>query len=163
MSLVTKDGFLTPDLFHIVATYAEGKEKLYVNGREHPDGLDLTADAMIGFGYAATKNPIAQVAYSFFYFYPVSFVLSTFLLTQGKSIHASLLLSVAIGTSLLSMAEILQAFAFGRGIDVPLIGYGVIVGLVGAGSGVVFTEARETIPPTQAFRCMKPESSEPTP
>jgi VanZ family protein len=140
VSLLTKDGFLTPGLFHLVATYVEGRERLYVNGRQHPDELDLTTDAIIGFGFAATKNPIAQMAYSFFYFYPLSFLLSAFLSIQGKGLRAALLLPVAVATSLLSTAEILQALAFGRALDLPLMGYGAAVGMVGAGSGAVFTK-----------------------
>jgi hypothetical protein len=47
------------------------------------------------------------------------------------------LVSAAVGAGLLAITEIFQAFAFGRAVDYPLMGYGVIIvaiaSLVGGG------------------------------
>ncbi len=137
MNLKTQDGFLTLETFHIVATYKEGIERLYVNGREHAESLDLaTTDLIIGF--AARKTPIAQLAYSFFYFFPVSFFFASIFSSRSRSFMTTLFLPVMIGLSLLSIAEIFQAFVFHRAIDLPLISYGILIGVVGAFGGTVF-------------------------
>ena len=46
-----------------------------IDGREHPDKVDLKkADITVAFN--TNKNPVAQIAYSLFYFFPVSFFFS---------------------------------------------------------------------------------------
>jgi VanZ like family/Concanavalin A-like lectin/glucanases superfamily len=133
--LQTSNGFLTLGVYHVVVTYVQGIERVYVNGRQQPDILDVTKDVIIGFG---TRNtPLAQRAYSFFFFFPVSLFCSMFLSSGGSPLHARVLISAAAGAGLLAIAEIFQAFAFDRAIDVPLMGYGVIIAatasLIGAG------------------------------
>ncbi len=53
-----------------------------------------------------------------------------------------LLVSTAIGASLLSVTESFQAFVFDRAIELSLIGYGIVIGTVGALRGIAFTRGR---------------------
>jgi hypothetical protein len=123
-------------------------EKLYVDGREHPENVDLKkADIIIAFG--SKKNPLAQMAYSFCYFFPVSFFLSWVLSKKSASCSMTLLLPTIIVVSLLSMAEAFQAYIFGRPIDLILLSCGAVVGMVGALCGASF--AKETPAPQPEF------------
>ena len=135
-SLQTRTGFLRFGISHVVATYARGVERIYANGAKQSDLLDVTKDVIIGFG--TRKTPIAQIAYSFFFFFPVSLFFSLFLSSRGV-FNSSLLLPVALGTGLLAITEIFQAFAFNRDVDFPLMGYGVIIATIGSLMGPVFS------------------------
>jgi hypothetical protein len=140
VNLKTRNGFLTPQPFHLIATYKGGVEKLFVNGREHPDKVDLKkANIIVAFG--TKNNPVAQMAYSFFYFFPVSFFWSWVLSSKSAS-SIRLVLPAMIAVGLLSMAEGFQAYAFARPVNLFLLSYGVIVGTIGALCGASF--AKET-------------------
>jgi hypothetical protein len=117
---------------HVVATYKSGLEKLYVNGRQQADGLDLTRDGLIGFG--TRRTPISAAAYSFFYFFPVSFLCATFLSGHLK-VSIALLSSVAVGAGLSAVAEVFQTFAFSRNPDIWVSFFGIVMPAVGALSG----------------------------
>jgi hypothetical protein len=135
--LKTSNGFLTLGLFHVVVTYAQGLERVYVNGRQQPDVLDVTKDVNIGFG---TRNTaLAQIAYTFFFFFPVSLFFSMFLSLRGSTLYARVLITVAIGAGLLAITEIFQAFAFDRAVDFRLMGYGVILAAIASliGTGLL--------------------------
>jgi glycopeptide antibiotics resistance protein len=134
--LQTSNGFLTLGLFHVVVTYAQGIERVYVNGRQQPDILDVTREVIIGFG--TRKTPIAQIAYSFFFFFPVSLFFSRFLSSRGTALKTTLLMPVALGAGLLSITEVFEAFAFDRAVDYPLMGYGVIIAAIASLVGIGF-------------------------
>jgi hypothetical protein len=144
VNLRTRDGFLTHEQFHLVATYRDGVEKLYVDGREHSDRVDLTkADVMVAFG--TKKSPLSQLAYSLFYFFPVSFFCSRALRARSVNYSITVLLAVTIAATLLGLAEYVQAHIFARPFDLHLLGYGVLVGMVGAGCGGFFAKAEPGI------------------
>jgi len=136
-NLKTNNAFLTTEaIFHLVATYADGVARLYVNGSEYKTHFNLAQDAIVGF--YATKRPIAQMAYTFFYFFPVSFFLSAYFSTWSRANVTTWFLPFAIAVGLLSLTEIAQAFVFDRAIDLPLLGYGVLTSIVGVFSGKAF-------------------------
>jgi hypothetical protein len=144
VNLRTRDGFLAREQFHLIATYKNGVEKLYVDGREHPDRVDLTkADIMVAFG--TKKSPLSQLAYSLFYFFPVSFFYSRALRARSVNYSITVLLAVTIAVTLLGLAEYFQAHALARPFDLHLLGYGVLVGIVGAGCGAFFAKAEPRI------------------
>jgi VanZ family protein len=134
--LRTRDRFLDSELFHIVATYKDGVERLYVDGIEHSDRLNLTRDVIIGFG--VKKTSVAQIAYISFYFFPVSLFLAAFFSRRVRGFVSTFLAPVGVGTGLLATTEIFQSFALNRAIDVPLMGYGVIIATIGSLIGVGF-------------------------
>jgi hypothetical protein len=139
VNLRTRDGFLTDKQFHLVATYKDGIERLYVDGHEHPDNVDLTkSDVMVAFG--AKKNPLAKVAYSLFYFFPMSFFGSWLLRARSSNYLIAILLPATTAVALLGLAECVQAHAFARPVDLHLLGYGVLVGIVGALCGAFFAK-----------------------
>ena len=136
VNLRTRNGFLAVKKFHLVATYKDGVERLYVDGREHPDKVDLKkADIIVAFN--TNKNPVAQIAYGLFYFFPVSFFFSFVFSRRSWGFTATLLLSAAVAVSLLSIAEVFQAYLFSRSIDLSLLSYGLITGIAGAFSGAI--------------------------
>jgi hypothetical protein len=152
--LQTRNGFLRFGVSHVVATYARGIEHVYANGAKQPDLLDVTKDVIIGFGTG--KTPIAQIAYSFFFFFPVSLFFSVFLSSRRNILNARVLISVAVGAGLLATTEIFQAFAFARAIDFPLMGYGVIIAAIASLCGTGFPAAFGT--PTSSPNCNEPSA-----
>jgi hypothetical protein len=148
VNLRTQNGFLATKQFHVVTTYREGIEKLYVDGREHPAKVNLKkADSIVAFG--SKKNRLARMAYSFSYFFPVSFFLSWVLSKKSASRSMTLLLPAITAVGLLSIAEGFQAYVFARPVDLVLIGCGAVVGMVGALCGASF--AKETSAPQREF------------
>jgi VanZ family protein len=141
--ILTNDHFLTTDRIHLVVTYKDGLQRLYVNGREHIDPVDMAADTMVGF--SVKKSPTAKIAYSFFYFFPLASCLAGALSTQRQGSIATCLLPVAIGAGLLSMTEIFHAVAFERPLDLPLLGYGVLTATVGALTGIAWVDGRPKV------------------
>jgi VanZ family protein len=139
VNLRTRDGFLTDKQFHLVAIYKDGIERLYVDGRKHPDNVDLTkSDVMVAFG--TKKSPLSKLAYSLFYFFPVSVFCSWLLRARSYNYLISGLMSATAAVALLAMAEYVQAHAFARSVDLHLLGYGVLVGIVGALCGAFFAK-----------------------
>jgi glycopeptide antibiotics resistance protein len=133
--LTTRDEISTSDQSHVVTTYTNGVERSYLNGKEQPE-IVLTRDGIVGFG--TRKTAVAQLAYAFFYFFPVSFFLVLFFLARSGDPTNSLLLALVITIGLLVVTEFFQSFAFDRRIDVPLLGYGLIIAALGALSGRAF-------------------------
>jgi glycopeptide antibiotics resistance protein len=134
--LGSENAFSTLERSHIVATYKDGVERLYLNGKRQSEILDLTREGIVGFG--TRKTAVAQLVYSFFYFFPVSFFLALFFSTRSAAPTYSLVLSFAIAIGLLMVAEFFQAFAFDRAIDIQLIAYGTMTAALGALSGRAF-------------------------
>jgi glycopeptide antibiotics resistance protein len=134
VNLRTRNGFLAVNKFHLVATYKDGVERLYVDGCEHPDKVDLKkADIIVAF--SINKNPVAQIAYSLFYFFPVSFFFSFVFSRRFGGFLTTSLLPAALAVGLLSMAEVFQAYIFSRAIDLSLLTYGVIAAITGTFGG----------------------------
>jgi hypothetical protein len=134
--LGTHDGVLTLDVSHVVATYRQGIERLYVNGHEHPNKLDVTKDVIIAFG--APKSMLAQIGYAFFYFFPVSLFVAAFLSSRNGAFIGTFLTAAATGTGLMVVTEISQSLLFNRTIDFSILGYGLIIAICGslAGAGL---------------------------
>jgi hypothetical protein len=86
--------------------------------------------------FAPYKTMLARIAYSFFYFFPLSFLLARFCSTRAKVVRSTLWLPTAVGVGLLTLTEACQAIAFHRAIDLTLIGCGLLMGLFAALSGV---------------------------
>jgi glycopeptide antibiotics resistance protein len=134
--LRTNDNFLSPKVFHIVAAYERGIERLYVNGVERPERLKMATDGIAGF--ATRKTPIAQFAYSLVYFFPVSFVVFMFLSRRSAITGKTWFLSVTTAVGVVGISEVYQAFVLDRPFDIPVVLYGLIISVVGAGCGHVF-------------------------
>jgi glycopeptide antibiotics resistance protein len=134
LALRTKNGFLNSETVHIVATYKAGIQKLYSNGAELPETLDLTRDGIIGFG--ARKTTIAHFAYSFFYFAPMSFLCASFFSRRAKTVIEGLLMPIALTMTLLSITECFQASVFDRSVDIRLFVCGLMISSIVAVAGV---------------------------
>ena len=63
---------------------------------------------------------------------PVSLVFSMFLSFRGSALNSAMLTPVAVVAGLVTITEILEAFAFARAIGFPLLIYGVIISAVGS-------------------------------
>jgi VanZ family protein len=129
---------LTRQPSHLVATYARGIERLFVNGRQ-ADILDVTKDVIIAF--AARKTSITQIAYIVFYFLPASVFLSAFLSVRVPGFIKAFLLVVAVVTFMVALTESLQASLFNRAVDYSVLAYAVIISAAGylTGAGVLPT------------------------
>jgi hypothetical protein len=128
---------------HVVATYSQGVERFYINGMQQPGMIDVRKDVLIGFGTGT--NPIAQIAYSFFFFFPVSLFLSIFLSLRSSSFYGGVLTSATVGAGLLAITEIFQAFSFDRAIDFPLMGCGVIIAAIASLIGANFSYCSKAV------------------
>jgi len=150
INLRTQNGPVALRKTHLVATYKRGVEKLYFDGRQHPHKVDLKkADFIVAFG--TKNNVIAQIAYCFLYFVPVSGFLSFVFSKRFGGLMVTLLLPATMAVSLLSIAELFQAYTFARVVDLPLLGYGVTTAVVGAFTGAAFAKGslplrRDSVP-----------------
>jgi hypothetical protein len=120
----------------LVATYEDGVERLYINGKQQAEGLDLPNDGIVGFGTRRTL--ITRFAYSFFYFFPVSFFLTLFFSTPADRVFKRVLVPIAIATGLAVLSEGFQALLFKRSLDESLLLAGIIIAMLGALSGQIF-------------------------
>ena len=134
--LRTDHGTLTAGIFHVVATYRDGIERLYINGVERPEKLNLATDGIVGF--ATRKTPVAQLAHSFVYFFPLSFFLSMFFSTRSGYAAKKWPAPVAIIAGLAVITEVFQASMLARAIDFTAIGCGILIGIMGVLSVVLF-------------------------
>jgi glycopeptide antibiotics resistance protein len=134
--LQTHGGSLTLDVSHVVATYSRGLQRLYINGNEYPKKLDVTKDVVIAFG--APKTVLAQIGYGFFYFFPVGLFVAAFLSIRYAALTSAFLIAVATAMGLMVTTELVQCVLFDRAIDFSLIGYGLIIAMLGslAGAGL---------------------------
>jgi hypothetical protein len=128
----------------VVASYENGVEKLYINGRQQVQTLDLPRDGIIGFG--TRRTPITRTAYSFCYIFPVSLFLTLYFRKRAVRASGRLLLPVAIAGGLALASESFQALAFHRFIDIWLLIVGTIIALLGALSGQILSAAHRITP-----------------
>ena len=132
LAVKSSDEISTFEKSHVVATYKNGVERLYVNGKQQAEVLNLTRDGIIAFG--TRRTPVTAAAYSFFYFFTVSFLSVTFLLAHAKILIA-VLSSVVIGAGLAVLTETFQTLAFSRNTDIWLLFFGLVMPAMGAVSG----------------------------
>jgi hypothetical protein len=143
VGLRTTDRVLSRDISHVIVTYKAGIERLYVNGAQRPETVNMARDAIIGFG--TRKTGLSQLAYSFFYFLPASLVFSVFVSTRTiRPVHRWIL-SVAVAAALAGTTEFIQAFTLARAIEPKIIWYGVLIGFGGASTGTLFAQKRGDI------------------
>jgi len=134
VNLRTRTSSLAPRKTHVVVTYEQGVESLYIDRHRYPANVDLRkADILISFG--TPKHTLSKFAYAFCYFFPVSFFLSLFLSQRLKNSMAALLIPGAVAIGLLTFAELHQAYSFGRSLDWALLTYGSVVAVIGVLSG----------------------------
>ena len=124
-SLRTADGLWSEGLVHLLASYREGVQRVFINGVERVESLDLNRDGITGFG--ARKTGIGRLAYSFFFFAPVSFFCAAFVSGHAQTFMRKLSIPIMIATSLLSATELMQAFLFDRAVDSQLILCGAVI------------------------------------
>jgi glycopeptide antibiotics resistance protein len=124
----------------VVATYENGVEKLYIDGRQQAEKLHLPSDWIIGFGTGRT--PITRIAYSFFYAFPVSLFLALSFRKHVDRVPGGLLLPVVVASGLVLASESFQTLAFSRFIDIGLLVAGTIMALLGTVSGQILSAAR---------------------
>jgi glycopeptide antibiotics resistance protein len=133
LTLTTSDILESLEIVHLVATYKDGVERLYVNGRAQPPALDLPNEIIVGFGTGRTL--MAEAAYAFFYFFPAAFFSARFFAAQSRGFARATLLPAAIASLPLLAAELFQVYAFHRAVDISLIGVGLLVAALGAIGG----------------------------
>jgi glycopeptide antibiotics resistance protein len=138
--LRTENGTLTAGVVHVVATYKDGIERLYINGLQRPEKLNLATDGIVGF--ATRKTPVAQFAHSFVYFFPLSFLLSVFWSNRPGCSAWQTLIPVAAIAGISAITEVVQAFMLTRAIDSAAITYGMVIGIIGVLSSTRFASPR---------------------
>jgi glycopeptide antibiotics resistance protein len=129
VNLRTGDGFLEPgNLYHIVATYKEGIETLFVNGKEHTSVALFDSIKSLGF---FGNNVLSRIAFSFFFFFPMVFFLYLlFLNVFGKTMKSSFF-TVFLACGLLLLIEVILNILFpNKGFDFNLLFAAVPVGLL---------------------------------
>ena len=120
---------------HVVATYKNGLETIYINGAAQAQVLDLKSDGIIGLG--TKKTQVARAAYSFFYFFPVSFLFAAFLSRLSNGWLARLL-PLAISAGLCAATEFFQVIVFARTADYSVILWSVFMAGFGTFGGRAF-------------------------
>lgn len=133
LDVATGDPISPARMVHLVATYGQGVEKLYVDGHLQTDILDLTKDSLIGLG--TRKSMLARLAYGFVYFFTPGFFLARFLSDRMDARGRSLMVVMAAAGALLSVTAGFQAIAFRKAVDVPLIALGLLLAVCGALGG----------------------------
>jgi hypothetical protein len=152
LALVTSNAFLTPEPFHVVATYKGGVQNIYANGVEQSEPHDLTLKGIVGLG--APKTLMGYIAYSLLYFAPVSFFCAGFVVRQARTVIEGLLIPIIITTTLLSITELFQVFIFGRSVDSRLIVCGLIISSIMAIAGVVCNKDETVIDGSKRDACL---------
>jgi glycopeptide antibiotics resistance protein len=140
---------------HLVATYKDGVEKLFINGAQEPRTLDLTRDGIIGLGTRSTA--MGRIAYSFLYTFPAALLLALYFRDGaarglgGLIVPAAMAMGVALGT------ELFQAIAFNRTIDIWLMVIATIAAVLGGLAGHSLLAAHSPTPDAlEKLRCSVP-------
>jgi VanZ family protein len=136
LNLRTTDGPVALGKSHVVITYKDGVERLYIGGRISATNSSLKQAEIIA-GFGTKKNPISQIAFGLFYFFPVSLFLAFFLSGRRRSFIITLCVPATIAFGLLSVTEIFQAYNITRAIDSSMFGYGIASVAIGAFSGAM--------------------------
>lgn len=141
VSLRSINGSVARQRSHLLVTYKEGVETLYVDGRKYSEDLDLKKSANLAFG--TRKTPLARVAYVLVYFFPVSFFFSFVLSNRFRGFAGKFPAPAILAVSLLTITEGFQAYLFARTIDLPLLAYGVVIGIAGALAGATLAKVTQ--------------------
>lgn len=143
VSLKTKAHHFAPNTSHIVVTYREGIEKLYLDGNEYAESVDLTANTVVGL--RAKKTCGSQVAYGFCYFLPIGFFFANTLSRKsGKA--ASVLRTFGFVALPIGMLAAFRVVALGRPPDFSLMAYALTIGMLGAVGGALYGHAAAAEP-----------------
>jgi hypothetical protein len=126
MNLRTKDGFLKPEPQHVVATYRDGIETVFVDGVEH-SSLALSDNIkLLGF---FGNNMLSKIAFCFFFFFPLGFLLYFLFLNYfGESIKSSVF-TVFLISGLLFVIEVIYLALFPKSFDFNLLFIVVLIGI----------------------------------
>jgi hypothetical protein len=135
--LRTTDGPMALGKSHVVVTYKGGVENLYIDGELKLKNSDLKQAEIIA-GFGTKKNLFSQIAFSFVYFFPVSFFLSFALSRRPRSYTATVFVPATVAFGLLGATELIQAYNIPRAIDLSVSGYGIAAISLGALSGATF-------------------------
>jgi glycopeptide antibiotics resistance protein len=122
--LQTKDDFLTMEIQHLVATYRNGVEKLYVNSIEYETTLLDASNNLLNLLGAGLGG---KWAYCFLFLFPVGFLSYTILLKNPGSTVKAILFSAIIGFSPLVVIESFQVIKVPRPFDLSLLSLGLVV------------------------------------
>lgn len=125
----TDDDFLTTKIQHLILTYKDGEEKLFVNAKEHYS-LDLT-DKINFLGFWRS-NLLFKSAFGLFYVFPLSFFLYSLYSKYSQDTIRISLLSMSSIILLLTIIEVFnRALLTSKIIDVFLIVFALIIGVFG--------------------------------
>ncbi|MER3447002.1 MAG: hypothetical protein C4291_09240 [Candidatus Dadabacteria bacterium] len=124
-ALITKDNFLTKEIQHLVITYENGIERLFVNGLQHSQ-IAIFDDNLIDlFG----KNILGKIAFCFSFFIPLGFLFYALLLNNPWGFITISMLSSFFSFGLLVIMEVLNFVIFPQDFDFTLLYSGVLVGI----------------------------------
>jgi len=129
VNLRTGDGFLNPgNLYHVVATYKEGIETLFVNGKEHTRVALYDSIKSLGF---FGNNVLSRIAFSFFFSFPMVFFLYLLFLNVFGKTMKSFFFTVFLACGLLFLIELIFNILFpNKGFDFNLLFASIPVGLL---------------------------------
>lgn len=125
--LITKDNFLTAEIRHLVVTYENGVERLFVNGSQHSHIVLFDNKLPDFFG----RNILGKIAFCFFFFLPMSLLFYA-LLNHIWGVTKSSILSSSFSFGLLVIIETLNGVIFPQDFDFTLLYIGALVGVVTA-------------------------------
>jgi VanZ family protein len=125
MGLV-KDNFLKTEVQHLVVTYENGIERLFVNGSQHSQIVLFDSKLSKFFG----RNILSNIAFCFSFFLPLGFLFYAFLLNYRWGIIKLSILSSSFSFGLLIIIEVLNAVIFPQSFDFTPLYSGVLVGIV---------------------------------
>lgn len=122
--LFTKDNPLTTEIQHVVATYRNGVEKLYINGMEHEITFLDASNSLLNLIGAGLGG---KWVYCFVFLFPVGFLSYTALTRSPGSNLKAILTSAIMGFSPLVVIEIFQVLKVPRPFDLSLLSIGLVV------------------------------------
>ncbi len=122
------------NVVHLLTTYRNAVEKLFLNGALCSDTVDLTWSTVIGL--AAKNLPPAQTAYALCYFFPAALLLAMSAQAKYESLLRCWAFGLAISSSFLVLPELLRLVLLGRNLDWSLLACGTAAESIGAILGV---------------------------
>lgn len=137
IDLTTKDNFLTTEIQHLVVTYEDGIERLFVNGLQHSQIVVFDNKLLDFFG----RNTLGKIAFCFSFFLPLNFLFYAFLLNYPWGITKTSILSWLFTFALLVIIEVLNTAIFPQGLDFTLLYLGALVGIFIIFLCIIFAES----------------------
>ena len=122
--LQTSDNPLTTGLYHLMVSYRNGRETLFVNGKEHKS---IFLDAR---SHLYLFHSIGKWAYWFIFLFPLGFL--SYIFFRRNHTHSRTAFFISAFTSLVVLAgnEGISVFIFHQEMDLPLIVVGVGIILI---------------------------------